>query len=414
MKKKKIFLALMTVIIITGCGRRVDKAKISCDLADYLINRTPDDGINQSQSMNIDVTLAEEKQNKDGTLSIPVEASITDLSEYTGKFEVVYEKEEKTAEWKIKTVRYMDRDLWEITPIADINTDTVKKAIVGMDNLIINAAPVKLSDSNVADVTIDNLYMAEDKSNASAKASFRVVDKIVTYKVNADLKFSHTINGYVISESEITDFNVRLNDAYKFTTSDADIINSIKNSVMKVRNTSVDLGNVTGIKKREEHFNPDDLSMTIIADVNISNMFYDASAKVYNIYRLNDNQEYWQLDRIMGDNFMVKEWKDMKGLYTGKLGATPLQCDILAIKGDGTFTALFIYEDDTEMEIWGKIEPSTMDVSIMETDGSFKLEGAFSADMGIFKGRYGNNSTWYLINEDVHRAYIEKKQNTSP
>ena len=415
MRKSILFAIILgtAAISLTGCGRKISETAVPSDLATYLYTSTPDDGIDQTKNLGIDAVVGKETKNKeDGTISVPIEATVTDRSIYTGQFEVIYEKTEEPGDedgWKIKDVKYIDRDSWTITPVAPLDVDGVKLAIIDKGKMIFAGAPTTLNADNITNVALSNFQSSEDETEVSTDATFDVVQEIVTYHVEAELKFIHTINGYKITESNIKNYEVELNDAYTFTVSDEDLMHMLENSAMRVGVQSVDLANVTEILEREDEFDPNAISMTIITKMAIENKFYRASANIYFVYKLDSKKEYWQLSSYTADNFKVEEWFKLNGLFEGKIGNTNTDCDIVDSKSDGSFTAMLVYKDKTEMEMNGKIDPESLEVSMQEEDGTLKLKGVFSADIEAFKGQYGKKSTWWFQTE----AGREKRSSVS-
>ena len=415
--RKKILIPILlaaTAMSLTGCGRKISEAIIPSELATYLYTSTPDDGIDQTKNLNIDAIVGDEIQNKeDGTITVPVNATVTDRSIYTGQFEVIYGKTDDPGDkdgYKIQDVKYINYDEWDIQPVAPLDADMVKLAILDKDTMIFAGSPTKLTADNVTNVAFTNLQASEDEKEIATDVTLDVVEEVVTYHVQASLKFVHTINGYKIEESNVSHYDVELNEAYTFTVSDEDLIKMLENSAMKVGDQSVDLANVTEVLSREDEFDPARLSMTIITKMQIENKFYKASANVYYVYKLDSKKEYWQLDEYTADSFKVEEWTGLKGLFKGKIGNTVTECEVGNSKNDGSFTAVLMYSDKTEMEMTGKIDPENLTVSMQEEDGTLKLKGVFSADIEAFKGQYGKKSTWWFQTEDGRNKTTEKKE----
>ena len=413
-KKLATALIIGSAFALAGCGRKIAEEKVPGDLATYLYQNTPDDGIDQTMDLQMDATVGKETKDKsDGTIHVPVTATITDRSIYTAEYDVVYEKTDDENDddgWVIRDAPPQHRSEWVVTPIGDIDNDMAKNAIVKRGAMVFNGSTQELDSENVTDVEISNIQASDDKNTVSADAVFHVVDKVVTYEVHAKLTFNHTINGYEIAESEITSWDAVLNDAYAFNVADQDLISILKTSAVRVGDLSVDLASISAVKERHNTFNPEKLTMDIIAQETLSNDYYDAVVKVYYVYKLDEGQKYWTLDRYYADNFHVVTWKNMTGVYEGKIGKNEFKLDISNFKDDGTFNAVLVYPDDTDMEMSGRISPDDLTVNMQELDGSMKLKGAFSADMGVFAGDYGADGRWYAVDEKHYQAYLDKKK----
>ena len=312
------------MLAFSGCGRHIPEENVPTDMATYMFMNTPDDGIDQSINISMDAEVGKELKNKDGTITLPVTATVTDWSIYKGKYEVTYEEDEEDGDgddgWIIRDIRYIDPDSWEIRPTGPLDAEKAKHAIVMSKQMVFAGVAQELTDDNVTDVVLDNVITEDDLNTASADVSFNVLNKVVTYKVKSELSFIHTINGYRIKESRIPDYDVELNNEYVFSVTDEDLLHIVENSAIRAGDkTSVDLSDITGITNRREKFDPIDMSMTIVCDVAISKSAYDAAAKLYYVYKLDDREEYWNLNRYLAGDFRVTEWKGVKGLLDGRI-----------------------------------------------------------------------------------------------
>lgn len=403
--KKLAVLGIISVTIMTlvGCGGiSVPEAQIPNDLATYLYQNTPEDGINQTADLQVvNAEPGKETKNKDGSVVIPVKAGVQDLSYYNGVFNMTYEKNDDV--WELKDVSYEDRDNWEITPVRNIEEDVIRDILVGRGGITFAGDRIEMNEKNISNIVIDNMQ-ADANGNSICTVSFDVSTQYVIYHTKARITVGHDINGYNMTGAVIDDYECELTENYAFDISDAELINMLSDKALLVGDQSVSLDDVTKITERADTFNEKNLTMTIVAAVNIKKESYDATADIYYTYRISDDGLYWMMDSYHGTNFKITEWKDLSGLYMGYVGSEAVSMEVSENEGSTVHAVLMGDTASSERELVGKIDEDTLRITFKdpETD-KVLLEGSYSADLTAFMGDYGKKSSWALISQSKYR-----------
>ena len=410
LKKKITTLGIITasIVMMAGCGSKlsVPESQIPSDLATFLYNNTPSDGIDQTVDLEVVKTEAgKEVKNDDGSVTIPINASISDKSYYNGQFEMTYEKEDKDT-WILSDVTYVDRDSWEITPIHTISEDVIKEILLERQAISYAGDRIELTEDDISEIVINS--QEEDSAGAMViNTSFDVSTEYVIYHTTARLTVIQDLNGYHATGAVIEDYKCELTENYTFNISDKELIKMISDKALLVGEQSVALEDVTKITERKDTFNEKDLSMTIVASVNIEKDAYDATADIYYTYKISEDGKYWQMDSYHGTNFKVTSWNDLTGLYMGYVGGDAVTMEIFESKDNVIYAVLMSDTASSERELMGTINEKDMSVVFVDPDSENELlTGNFSADLKAFTGDYGKKSKWALISQSTYRSVV--------
>ena len=221
--------------------------------------------------------------------------------------------------------------------------------------------------------------------------------KVPVLRLRAHVKLISTINGWSISEAYIDKYDVELTEKYAFNISDEQLLSMIQNKGLLLGDQSIDLIDATGIRNRRDTFHKDNLSMTIVATIDITKPYYDAVADVYYTYKISEDGQYWELDSFHGTNFNVERWGDFNGVYKGYVGTDIATLEIYDFT-DGRFNAVLVSDSGQEKDLTGVIDPNTLEVNLSDPDSeNVLLNGLFSADKSAFTGKYGKRSGWAFV-----------------
>ncbi len=199
----------------------------------------------------------------------------------------------------------------------------------------------------------------------------------------------------------VDDYACNLTDNYSFDISDSELIKMLSDKALLVGSQSVSLSDVSKITERKDTFNEEDLSMTIVAAVEIEKDAYDATADIYYTYKISDDGKYWVMDSYHGTNFKVTEWKDLTGYYMGYVGGDDVSMEIYETDGNTVYGVL-IGDNNSEKELVGTVNEEDMTIEFVDPETEeVLLTGDFSADLMTFTGDYGTKSKWALVSQGI-------------
>lgn len=270
-----------------------------------------------------------------------------------------------------------------------IDIDTVKELLTDLNAITYDGSKVYLTHDNITEIHIKNILNNSDGTK-NVESTFDVNTEYMVYHNDACLTVDKGADGYEVTGAVINSYEGELTPRFDFNVPDDELIRLLSDKAIKAGNQKVKLEDVDEIISREESFNEEDLTMTIVAKVGMEKEAYDATADIYYTYRISDDGKRWEMDSFHGTGFRVSKWKDIKGVYTGIIDDEEVTVNLIDQK-ENEINVVLTSEDDKNMEteLYGTIDDEDLSIILvnMDTEKEY-IKGDFSDDLKTFKGSY--------------------------